>query len=115
MPEPYSSVFDDIPGSGRYPRTSRYADAEIGVHTLPDGTEVRYAKHRLLPPLPGEERTVPYPTRAGERPDLLGQRFFGDPEQWWRVADLNPVLDPRELTNESGRRIAVPETGFDLD
>jgi hypothetical protein len=106
MPEPYSAVYDDIPGAGVYPSTSRYADVEIAVHTQADGTEVRYAKHRMLPPLPDD--TVPYPVTEGERPDLLGRRFFGDPGQWWRIADANPVLDPRELTAEPGRTIEIP-------
>jgi hypothetical protein len=114
MPEPYRSVFDDIPGSGAYPRTSRYADAEIAVHTFPDGTEVRYAKHRLLPPLPAPDDTVPHTVTAGERPDHLGQRYFGASDQSWRIADANPVLDPRELTAEPGRRIDIPREGAGL-
>jgi hypothetical protein len=114
MPEPYQAVFDNIPGAGPYPRTSRYADVEIAVHTLPDGTEVRYAKHRLLPPLPSEDGTVTHTVTANERPDLLGRRYFGDPGQWWRIADANPVLDPRELTAEPGRNIAIPGSGAGL-
>ncbi|MEV0898912.1 LysM domain-containing protein [Actinoplanes sp. NPDC049802] len=114
MPEPYENVYDGIPGAGPYPRTSRYADAEIAVHTRADGTEVRYARHRILPPLPGREDTATHTVTAGERPDLLGRRYFGDPEQWWRIADANPVLDPRELTAEPGRALGVPEEGFGL-
>lgn len=47
----------------------------------------------------------------GERPDLLAQRFYGDPGQWWRIADANPVVDPRELTDEAGRIVEIPEPG----
>jgi hypothetical protein len=111
MPEPYEAAFDGIPGATPYPRTSRYHDAEIAVHTTKDGTEVRYAKHRLLPPLPAEDDTAGHTVTDKERPDHLGQRYFGDPEQWWRIADANPVLDPRELTAEPGRRIAIPRVG----
>lgn len=49
--EPYENALDAIPGAHPYPRTSRYHDAEIGVHRQADGTEVRYVKRRLLPPL----------------------------------------------------------------
>ncbi|MFS8203785.1 hypothetical protein ACLVWQ_34575 [Streptomyces sp. CWNU-52B] len=113
--EPYENALDAIPGAHPYPRTSRYHDAEIGVHRQADGTEVRYAKRRLLPPLPdagdsqdeGQDHTV----SSGERPDLLGQRYFGDPAQWWQIADANPVLDPRELTDEAGQVIEVPLPG----
>ncbi|MFD7505959.1 LysM peptidoglycan-binding domain-containing protein [Streptomyces sp. NPDC059850] len=110
--QPYESALDGIPGSHPYPRTSRYHDAEIGVHTQPDGTEVRYAKHRLLPPLAeAAEETVPHIVSSGERPDQLGQRYLGDPEQWWRIADANPTLDPRELTAEPGQEIEIPLPG----
>ncbi|MFI9586054.1 hypothetical protein ACIHCQ_30405 [Streptomyces sp. NPDC052236] len=117
--EPYESesqsVLDAIPGSHPYPRTSRYHDAEIGVHTQPDGTDVRYTKRRLLPPIGNQaseaDDTTPHTVSSGERPDHLGQRYFGDPGQWWQIADANPVLDPRELTAEPGREIDVPLAG----
>ncbi|MEV3988544.1 hypothetical protein AB0J57_06515 [Streptomyces sp. NPDC049837] len=114
MSEPYESELDAIPGSHPYSRTSRYHDAEIGVHHMPDGTEVRYTKRRLLPPLPADEEggdTAPHTVSSGERPDHLGQRYFGDPGQWWQIADANPVLDPRELTGEPGREIRIPRAG----
>ncbi|MFM9373417.1 hypothetical protein [Streptomyces sp. Da 82-17] len=110
--EPYESALDAIPGAHPYPRTSRYHDAEIGVHRLADGTEVRYAKRRLLPPIEeAAEDTQPHTVSTGERPDLLGQRYFGDPAQWWQIADANPVLDPRELTDEPGRQVDIPLAG----
>ncbi|NLU68210.1 hypothetical protein [Streptomyces sp. HNM0574] len=112
--EPYESALDRIPGAHPYPSTSRYHEAEIGVHRLPDGTEVRYAKRRLLPPLERDEagdEIVPHTVSAGERPDHLAQRYFGDPGQWWRIADANPVLDPAELTAEPGSEIGVPLSG----
>ncbi len=110
--EPYENALDAIPGAHPYPRTSRYHDAEIGIHRQADGTEVRYTKRRLLPPLAeteddGQGHTV----SSGERPDLLGQRYFGDSAQWWQIADANPVLDPRELTDEAGKVIEVPLAG----
>jgi hypothetical protein len=111
MPEPFEAAFDGIPGATPYPRTSRYYDTEIAVHTTKDGTEVRYAKHRLLPPLPAEDDTTTHTVTENERPDHLGHRYVGDAEQWWRIADGNPVLDPRELTAEPGRTIAVPRPG----
>ncbi|QHC25860.1 hypothetical protein [Streptomyces sp. GS7] len=110
--EPYERALDDVPGAHPYPRSSRYAGIGIGVHTMPDGSEVRYAKRRLLPkPERGEAEAVTHVVSSGERPDQLGQRYFGDPGQWWRIADANPVLDPRELTDEPGEEIAVPLPG----
>lgn len=110
--EPYENALDSIPGAHPYPRTSRYHDAEIGIHRRADGTEVRYAKRRLLPPIEQtSDESQPHTVGAGERPDLLSQRFFGDPGQWWQIADANPVLDPRELTDEPGRVIDIPLGG----
>ncbi|MFF5670666.1 hypothetical protein ACFY8S_11080 [Streptomyces hygroscopicus] len=111
-PQPYESALDAIPGAHPYPRSSRYHDAEIGIHIQPDGTPVRYAKRRLLPPLSADtDETRTHTVSSGERPDHLGQRYFGDPAAWWRIADTNPVLDPRELTAEPGHDIAIPD-GF---
>jgi nucleoid-associated protein YgaU len=48
-----------------------------------------------------------YTVEAGDRWDTLAQRFYGDPQQWWRLADMNPELfDPRAL--RSGIVIRVP-------
>ncbi|MEU5977662.1 hypothetical protein [Streptomyces sp. NPDC047315] len=111
MIEPYESALDGVPGAHPYPRSSRYHDVEIGVHRQPDGTEVRYAKRRLLPPLEDGRSDASHVVGAGERPDQLAQRYFGDPGQWWQLADANPVLDPRELTAGPGRVIGVPLPG----
>ncbi|GAA2261953.1 hypothetical protein GCM10010145_29520 [Streptomyces ruber] len=118
--EPYETALDAIPGTHPYPRTSRYHDAEIGIHRQPDGTEVRYTKRRLLPPLDqavdgtdgaGSDAVQPHTVTTGDRPDLLAQRYFGDPAQWWQIADANPVLHPDELTDEPGRVIGIPLAG----
>ncbi|PGH46996.1 hypothetical protein [Streptomyces sp. Ru87] len=112
MIEPYESALDAVPGSHPYPRSSRYHDAEIAVHRAADGTEVRYTRRRLLPPLGDDpDDTAPHTVNSGERPDHLAQRYFGDPAQWWRIADANPVLDPRELTAEPGTEIEIPVPG----
>ncbi|WP_404196273.1 hypothetical protein [Streptomyces tauricus] len=119
--EPYENALDTIPGAHPYPRSSRYHNAEIGIHRGPDGTEVRYTKRRLLPPLDQpdqldqseqlDDESPRHTVGAGDRPDLLGRRYFGDPAQWWQIADANPVLDPRELTDEAGKVIEIPPPG----
>ncbi|MFF9511015.1 hypothetical protein ACF1BU_31555 [Streptomyces sp. NPDC014724] len=110
--EPYENALDAIPGAHPYPRSSRYHDADIGVHRQPDGTEVRYTKRRLLPAITADaDDTEPHSVNAGDRPDLLGQRYFGDPRQWWQIADANPVIDPRDLTAEPGIEIRIPLAG----
>ncbi|SOD63448.1 hypothetical protein SAMN06297387_110180 [Streptomyces zhaozhouensis] len=120
--DPSARALDSLPGAHPYPPSSRHHDAEIGTHVRPDGTEVRYTKRRLLPPLATDTdtdrgtdadggATEAHTVGAGERLDHLGQRYFGAADQWWRIADANPALDPRELTAEPGREIEIPVPG----
>jgi nucleoid-associated protein YgaU len=44
---------------------------------------------------------------AGDRLDLLAARYFGDPLQFWRIADANPAASPDELL-EPGRTLIIP-------
>ncbi|MEV7084831.1 hypothetical protein AB0O07_02815 [Streptomyces sp. NPDC093085] len=112
MIEPFESALDAIPGGHPYPRDSRYHDAAMSVHVREDGTEVRYVGRRLLPAIdPGQPVNSVHTVSSGERVDQLGQRYFGDPGQWWQIADANPVLDPRELTAEPGSSLEVPLAG----
>ena len=48
----------------------------------------------------------------GDRRDLLAARHLGDAELWWRLADANGVVDPRELDRHrsaGGCGITLPE------
>jgi hypothetical protein len=38
---------------------------------------------------------------------VLGARHLGDAELWWRLADANGVVDPRDLTEPVGRRLRI--------
>jgi hypothetical protein len=89
------------------PRTSRYFGVETAVRILPDGREVPYLRRRLLPRPERLALIAEHVVSEGERPDLLAHRYLGDAEQWWRIADANPVLDPRELTATPGRRLRI--------
>jgi hypothetical protein len=106
-------VLDAMAAASGYPRSSRYHGIGLAVHTAPDGTEVPYLRRRLLPAPPGPEADglVTHTVSAGERPDLLGYRYYGNADQWWRIADANPVLDPRELTANPGDRVNVALPG----
>ena len=40
-----------------------------------------------------------YAVAGGDRPDLLGTRFFNDDRRWWRIADANAgFLFPYDMT-----------------
>ena len=44
---------------------------------------------------------------AGDRLDLLAHRYYGDPLQYWRIADANPTESPADLL-ERGRVLHIP-------
>jgi hypothetical protein len=94
----------------RIAATSRYAAVERTEFRLPDGTPAPCLKRRFVPRDPG---TVVghHAVVEGDRPDLLAARYFGDPEQFWRLADANAVLHPGELTDEVGERLNVALPG----
>ena len=61
-----------------------------------------------------EPREIPEPAAdsthvvaASDRLDLLANRYFGDPFQFWRIADANPALTPEDVL-DPGARIAIP-------
>ena len=43
----------------------------------------------------------------GERLDNIAANYFGDPELFWRVADANRAMHPKELTETIGRRLRI--------
>jgi hypothetical protein len=104
---PLGSPLDAIPVPSAYPRTSRYHGIPTAVHTMPDGRQVRYLTRRLLPQPSAFTAIATHEVSVGDRPDLLANRYLGDSGQWWRIADANPVLDPRELTERPGRRVRI--------
>ena len=106
-----TSPLDAVRPPTSYPRTSRYFGIDTKLYTQPDGRTFPYLRRRLLPPPDSFTTVSRYVVAAGDRPDLVAFRFLGDAEQWWRIADANPVLDPRELTAEPGRtiRLTLPQ------
>lgn len=87
--------------------TSRYALVPDATYTAPDGTVISYKTRRF----PSVARGTPMgqtATRPGEHLDQLAARTLRDPLQFWRIADLNGVMDPFELVDEPGRRVLVP-------
>jgi hypothetical protein len=83
---------------------SRYENVPDALHVAPDGRELRY---KLLRPIPAAPALAEHVVAQGDRLDLLAFRYFGDPEQFWRLCDANRALDPAELA-EPGRRLVVP-------
>lgn len=86
-------------------RGSRYehvADEEIETK---DGRLIRYKRMRFIPSADG---SLSYQVKEGDRPDLAAYKTLGDPEQFWRLCDVNREQRPADLTEQPGRRIDVP-------
>ena len=90
---------------------SRYALCETAAESLdgPDGPrQVRYLRRRFLPPPDAAPPLGTHQVARGDRVDLLADRYFGDPELYWRICDANPLIHPDELVERIGTRIVVP-------
>ena len=67
-----------------------------------------YVRRRFMPALATLSIVARHIVAALDRPDLLGAKYLGDPLLCWRIADANAVIDPNELTDTPGRRVAIP-------
>lgn len=95
----------------RFAPHSRYAASEIVTSTDAGGTERRYLRRRFIAAPDGETTVAEHLVVAGDRLDVLAQRYYGDPLLSWRIADANRADDPSELVEEPGRvlRITAPD------
>jgi hypothetical protein len=84
---------------------SRYSTVGEAEITDQDGQTVRYKRIRFIPPTNARFHHV---INEGERLDHLAYRYYRDPERFWRICDANEAMWPPDLTDEAGRRIAIP-------
>lgn len=96
------------PQSPTFPAGSRYAQVQQSTYVAPDGTPIPYLQRRFCPrpeSLPTLAQAV---VRDPDRIDSVAARAYGDPLQWWRIADADAALDPLPLADRPGRRLRVP-------
>ena len=95
--------------------TSRYANLDtttITVSDPDDGTrEIRYVRRRIIPSAENATTLVEHTVAQGERLDRITARYTGDPTQFWRICDVNNVMEPEEL-EETGRVIEISVPGL---
>jgi hypothetical protein len=109
MPDPLQELLSAgaVPTTS-FPPTSRYSGVGVDTWDPGDGSPpVPYLRRRLCPR--PDRFAVLYELRVveGDRRDRLAARHVGDAALWWRLADANGVLDPRELEGPVGRRVRV--------
>jgi hypothetical protein len=92
--------------------TSRYASLKVKTLAVtgPDGEtrQIQYVERRFLPAAGTSTTLLEHTVAQGDRLDNVTARYFGDPTQFWRVADANDTLRAEELTEAVGRKITIP-------
>ena len=82
----------------------RYARAEQRLLTGADGVTHAWLLPRLLPAPETLTIIADVPLNPVERLDTFTARTMGEPRAWWRIADANRAVHPRDL----GQRLKVP-------
>lgn len=91
-----------------YPPTSRYAGTPVvAFDPGDDRPAIPHLARRFVPPPERLAALGEHDVVEGDRLDLIGARYFGDPELWWRIADANPAAHVDELTARVGRRLRI--------
>jgi len=84
---------------------SRYTDVEESTLTDSQGRIISYIKVRFIPETTAR---LGHMVTQGERPDHIADRYYRDPERFWRLCDANTVMWPDDLVAEPGRTILLP-------
>lgn len=92
----------------RFPASSRYAGTAVEITVDSDGTEHRYLTRRFVGAADAALPLARHLVVAGDRLDLLSQRYYGDPLLSWRICDANRALEPGALTATVGDVLTVP-------
>jgi hypothetical protein len=91
-----------------FPPTSRYAGIAVEAWDPGNGEPgVPYLARRLCPRAERFALLYDVGITEGARRDVLASRHLGDAELWWRLADANGVVDPRDLAEPVGRRLRI--------
>lgn len=89
-----------VPLKSRYFRLPVYAATDSGGVVHPT---VSIRRH--VPP-PADASYFEHLLTGVETMEYLAWRFYGSSEDWWRIADVGPLVFPLDL--QTGFRVAVP-------
>jgi hypothetical protein len=88
-----------------FPPDSRYAATPTAVLRTADGREIRYLLDRPPVDAPVQDR---HTVVEHDRLDLLADRAYDDPTQFWRICDGNRAMWPDDLTATVGSALDIP-------
>ena len=84
---------------------SRYERVETDEYVDPKGRVILYKKVRFIPETKAQ---LGHRVRQGERLDHIAQRYYQDPERFWRISDANRATWPDDLIAGPGRTLLIP-------
>lgn len=83
---------------------SRYASSDVTYVLDPKSAETRPT---VMRPYKIEFTNNFYVWRSGDRMDILANRKYGSPGEWWRIMDANPgIIDPNSI--RPGTLLRIP-------
>lgn len=102
---PGSSRFATCCRSEVFTRSSRYDRVADRIYADRAGRQLPYKALRFIPDVQPRGAHL---VQDLDRLDLISERYFKDPEQFWRVCDANRALRPDDLLR-IGDRLIIPE------
>jgi len=90
-----------------FDQASRYYSVPTATYSAPDGRTIAYVTRRVIPQKSSFTLLEQAAVNAGDRLDLVADRYLGDALQFWRVADSNLALNPFDLMAEPGGAVDV--------
>ncbi len=94
-------------GNSFFSPSSRYFGLEIRKIKGQSGREVNYVSRRIIAPPEDFQLLEEHKVVQNDRLDNITHRYFGDPEQFWRICDANAAMNPLELTENIGDSILI--------
>jgi len=70
-------------------------------------TNIAYLESTIYPKIKPNDADIYIITDAGDRFDLLAQKYYGDPSMWWIIATANNINDANFFVPE-GVQLRIP-------
>lgn len=86
---------------------SRYAKVTTLEIVDSRGQTIQYKAIRFIPDTPARQA---HKVQRAERLDHIAQRYFRDPERFWRICDANTTMWPDDLVRKPGEKILIPSS-----
>jgi hypothetical protein len=84
---------------------SRYLRVDDAFLTDASGRTIRYKKVRYIGPTTGRLGHI---VAEVDRLDLIANRYYRDPLEFWRICDGNQAMFPPDLVPTAGRILRIP-------